>query len=63
MGFIFITVLVDVIGWGLIIPVMPRLIATMKHIPLNEASKDGGNVAGGICAYAVYVCTRTGQPK
>ena len=42
MGFIFITVLVDVIGWGLIIPVMPRLIATMKHIPVNEASKDGG---------------------
>lgn len=42
MGFIFITVLVDVIGWGLIIPVMPRLIASMKHIPVNEASKDGG---------------------
>ncbi|MEP7278922.1 MAG: TCR/Tet family MFS transporter [Bacteroidota bacterium] len=42
MGFIFITVLVDVIGWGLIIPVMPRLIATMKHIPVNEAAKDGG---------------------
>jgi MFS transporter, DHA1 family, tetracycline resistance protein len=42
MGFIFITVLVDVIGWGLIIPVMPRLISVMKHIPVNEASKDGG---------------------
>jgi MFS transporter, DHA1 family, tetracycline resistance protein len=42
MGFIFITVLVDVIGWGLIIPVMPRLIAEMKHIPVNEASKEGG---------------------
>ena len=42
MGFIFITVLVDVIGWGLIIPVMPRLIAQMKHIPVNEASKEGG---------------------
>lgn len=44
MGFIFITVLVDVIGWGLIIPVMPRLIATMKHIPVNEASKYGGTL-------------------
>jgi len=42
MGFIFVTVLVDVIGWGLIIPVMPRLIAQMKHIPVNEASKEGG---------------------
>lgn len=42
MGFIFITVLVDVIGWGLIIPVMPTLIAQLKGIPVNEASKDGG---------------------
>ena len=42
MGFIFVTVLVDVIGWGLIIPVMPRLIAQMKNIPVNEASKEGG---------------------
>jgi len=42
IGFIFITVLVDVIGWGLIIPVMPQLIAQLKHIPINEASKDGG---------------------
>lgn len=42
MGFIFVTVLVDVIGWGLIIPVMPRLIADMKHIAVNEASKEGG---------------------
>ncbi len=44
IGFIFITVLVDVIGWGLIIPVMPRLIAEMKHIPVNEASKYGGTL-------------------
>jgi MFS transporter, DHA1 family, tetracycline resistance protein len=42
IGFIFITVLVDVIGWGLIIPVMPDLIAGMRHIPVNEASKSGG---------------------
>jgi DHA1 family tetracycline resistance protein-like MFS transporter len=42
IGFIFVTVLVDVIGWGLIIPVMPRLIAGMKQIPVNEASRDGG---------------------
>lgn len=42
LGFIFITVLVDVIGWGLIIPVMPDLIAGLKGIAVNEASKDGG---------------------
>jgi DHA1 family tetracycline resistance protein-like MFS transporter len=42
LGFIFVTVFVDVIGWGLIIPVMPDLVAGMKHIPVNQASKDGG---------------------
>ena len=42
IGFIFITLLIDVIGWGLIIPVMPELIAGMKHISVGEASKDGG---------------------
>ena len=41
IGFIFITLLIDVIGWGLIIPVMPELIAGMKHIPVNMASRDG----------------------
>ncbi len=41
IGFIFITLLIDVIGWGLIIPVMPQLIAGLKHISINEASKDG----------------------
>jgi len=42
IGFIFVTILVDVIGWGLIIPVMPHLIAGLKHIPVNEASRQGG---------------------
>ncbi len=26
MGFIFVTLLIDVIGWGIIIPVIPNLI-------------------------------------
>lgn len=42
IGFIFITMVVDVIGLGLIIPVMPRLIAELKHITINEASVWGG---------------------
>ena len=41
MGFIFITLLIDVMGWGLIIPVMPDLISELKGIPVNEASKYG----------------------
>jgi DHA1 family tetracycline resistance protein-like MFS transporter len=42
IGFIFITLLVDVMGWGLIIPVMPKLIAELKQISINEASAYGG---------------------
>src|SRR5215831_3853135 len=41
MGFIFITLLIDVMGWGLIIPVMADLIAQLKHIPVNIASTYG----------------------
>ncbi len=40
--FIFITLLLDVIGIGIIIPVLPKLLATLKNIPINEASKYGG---------------------
>ena len=41
VGFIFITLLIDVMGWGLIIPVMPDLIAQLKNISINEASPYG----------------------
>ena len=39
--FIFVTLLIDVMGWGLIIPVMPELIAGLKKVPFNEASSYG----------------------
>ena len=41
IGFIFITLLIDVMGWGLIIPVMPELIAQLKNVSINEASPYG----------------------
>jgi DHA1 family tetracycline resistance protein-like MFS transporter len=41
MGFIFLTLLIDVMGWGLIIPVMADLIAELKNIPVNLASTYG----------------------
>ncbi len=41
INFIFITLLIDVMGWGLIIPVMPNLIAQLKHIQVNDASPYG----------------------
>ncbi|MDF2191479.1 TCR/Tet family MFS transporter [Paraflavitalea sp. CAU 1676] len=41
LSFIFITLLIDVMGWGLIIPVMADLIVHLKKIPVNEASTYG----------------------
>ena len=42
IGFIFVTLLIDVIGFGIIIPVLPSLISSMLDIPVNEASRYGG---------------------
>lgn len=41
VGFIFITLLIDVIGFGIIIPVMPKLIADLKHVDISTASTYG----------------------
>jgi DHA1 family tetracycline resistance protein-like MFS transporter len=50
VGFIFVTLLIDVMGWGLIIPVMPKLISELKGIPVNEASPYGALL---LSAYAI----------
>ena len=42
VGFIFITVLLDVIGWGIIIPVIPNLIKELINGDISEAAKYGG---------------------
>lgn len=42
LGFIFITILVDVIGLGIIIPVVPQLIEQLTGKGISEASKYGG---------------------
>ncbi|WP_462254762.1 TCR/Tet family MFS transporter [Ferruginibacter sp.] len=41
IGFIFITLLIDVIGFGIIIPVMPKLIADLKQVDISTAAKYG----------------------
>lgn len=42
IGFIFITLLIDITGWGLIIPVMPKLIEQLIHGDLSHAAKYSG---------------------
>lgn len=50
VGFIFITLLIDVIGFGIIIPVMPTLISELKHVDISTASKYGSLL---MFAYAI----------
>jgi MFS transporter, DHA1 family, tetracycline resistance protein len=56
VGFIFVTLLIDVMGWGLIIPVMAPLISQLKGISINEASPYGAWL---LFAYAAtqFICS------
>ncbi|SEF67424.1 MFS transporter, DHA1 family, tetracycline resistance protein [Halpernia humi] len=42
VGFIFITILIDVTGWGIVIPVVPKLIQELLHADLSVAAQYGG---------------------
>ncbi|CAA7194518.1 Tetracycline resistance protein, class C [Chryseobacterium potabilaquae] len=42
IGFIFITLLIDITGWGIIIPVIPKLIEDLIQGDVSEAAKYGG---------------------
>ena len=42
IGFIFVTLLIDVMGFGIIIPVLPDLIKGLIHSDLSTASGYAG---------------------
>lgn len=50
LGFIFVTLLIDVTGWGIIIPVVPGLIMEVAGGTISDASNYGGWL---IAAYAI----------
>lgn len=56
LSFIFITVLIDVIGIGIIIPVLPGLIAELTHTNLSEASSYSG-ILGFAYAGMQFICS------
>jgi DHA1 family tetracycline resistance protein-like MFS transporter len=41
VAFIFITMLIDVMGLGIILPILPKLIATLAHSGMDEAARIG----------------------
>ena len=43
--FVFIAVLVDSIGFGIILPVLPSLIMTLAHVNVSQAAEFGGWLA------------------
>lgn len=45
VGFIFITMLIDVIGLGIIIPVIPKLLLELSGVGISEAALIGGWLA------------------
>lgn len=61
LGFIFITLLIDITGWGIIIPVMPNLIIELEGLTpdspfaISMASKYSGLL---ISSYAIvqFIC-------
>lgn len=56
LGFIFVTLLADVTGFGIIIPVIPKLISEMMNVTIAEASSYGGWL---LAAFAVmqFICS------
>ena len=42
LGFIFVTLLIDITGWGIIIPVVPALIRELTGSTNSQASEYGG---------------------
>ena len=44
LTFIFITVMVDMIGFGIIIPVMPTLIVELTGTSFGETARFGGRL-------------------
>ena len=42
LGFIFVTVFIDVLGLGVIIPVLPKLLETLGHVDISTATQLSG---------------------
>jgi len=55
VGFIFITLLIDITGWGIILPVVPKLVAELIHGDITEAATYGGWL-GFAYAFTQFIC-------
>jgi DHA1 family tetracycline resistance protein-like MFS transporter len=53
--FIVFTILIDAIGFGIIIPVLPKLVMTLGHLDLASATRVGGWMAA-VYAIMQFLC-------
>jgi len=45
LTFVLLTVLIDTIGFGIVLPVLPALIRDLRHAGLDDAARWGGWLA------------------
>lgn len=50
LGFIFVTLLIDVTGFGIIIPVVPTLLSQLLQVPVEQTTRWGGWL---VAAFAI----------
>ncbi|HCX57803.1 MULTISPECIES: TCR/Tet family MFS transporter [Sphingobacterium] len=55
VGFIFITLLIDITAWGIILPVVPKLVGELIHGDITEAATYGGWL-GFAYAFTQFIC-------
>ncbi len=42
LAFIFVTLLIDILGFGLLIPILPKFVASLSHAGVSAGSRDYG---------------------
>ena len=55
IGFVFAIVLIDMLGFGIVIPVLPGLIMHLAHVPINAAAGYAGWLGAGYAGMQ-FVC-------
>jgi DHA1 family tetracycline resistance protein-like MFS transporter len=61
LGFIFITIFIDVLGLGIIIPVLPKLLQTLGHIDVSTASKYSGWLTTDYAVFQLFFASILGS--
>ncbi|HEY4325824.1 MAG TPA: TCR/Tet family MFS transporter [Mucilaginibacter sp.] len=61
LRFIFVTIFVDVLGLGIIIPVLPKLLETLGHIDVSTASRYSGWLTTDYAIFQLFFASILGS--